>query len=290
MINFFLKLKAKKIRNSPPSFDDIKDSNRILFAIFTRYGDTIIDLEIIKEFLKRYPKKEYLILCPPQMKPYVAELLPNIECFALNKRNLFDMLKVNKLLKKKNFDIGFNPWSNGLDSCFFLTYCKKYLCYKEFRRPKVINHYQVVRRYLQLPEQDWQISELSLKEDFNKILICPQSTDSDRSISYEQLDELILDFKQKNTNTDITIASMDKRHYREVCNQFLFEKTAQSSQQFINLVKSSDLIVCSDSGPLHIAQAFNKSLMAIFKVTEPDIVLNAGSAVSIVNSFQENIT
>ena len=287
MINFFLKFKTRKHKNSPPDIDDINNANKILWAIFTRYGDTIIDLVVIKEFIERYPDKEYLILCPRQMKPYVSELLPNIECFALNKRNLLDMIKANKLLKKKRPDIGFNPWSSGLDSCFFLTYCKKYLCYKNFKRPKIINHYQVVRRYLQLPEHDWGISELTLKGNYQKILICPQSTDSDRSISSDQLDKFILNFRQKNNNAEITIASMSKRHFRKGCNQLLFEKTAQSSQQLINLMKRSDFIVCSDSGPLHIASALNKSLMAVFKVIKPDIVLNAGSTVSIINCSEE---
>ena len=67
----------------------LNNSNKILFSIFTRYGDTIIDLVVIKEFINFYPDKKYLILCPRQMKPYVNELLPNIECLTVNKRNLY---------------------------------------------------------------------------------------------------------------------------------------------------------------------------------------------------------
>ncbi len=58
MINYFLKYKMKKIISSPPNIDDIKKSSKILFSIFTRYGDTIIDLVVIKEFVKYYPEKE----------------------------------------------------------------------------------------------------------------------------------------------------------------------------------------------------------------------------------------
>ena len=113
MINFFLKYKMRHITSSPPTTEDIRKSRKILFSIFTRYGDTIIDLVVIKEFIECYPEKEYLILCPKQMKPYVSEFLPNTECIALNKRNMFEMIKVDKLLKKRMFNIGFNPWSNG---------------------------------------------------------------------------------------------------------------------------------------------------------------------------------
>ena len=146
MINYYLKYKTRKIFSIPPSIEDIKVSGKILFSIFTRYGDTIIDLMIIKEFVKKYPNKDYLIICPKQMEPYVKEFLPNLKCKAFNKRNLFEMAKVIRLLKSESFDIGFNPWSNGLDSCYFISFCKKFLFYKDFERPSNINHYQVVRR------------------------------------------------------------------------------------------------------------------------------------------------
>jgi len=279
MINFFLKRKTRNLPNSPLSSQDIKDSSTILFSLFTRYGDTIIDLVVIKEFVEQYPNKEYLILCPRQMQPYVNELLPNIECITLNKRNLFDMFKVNSLLKKRQFDIGFNPWSNGLDSCYFLTYCKKFLCYKDFNRPDIINHYQVVRMYLKLPEKEWKINELILKQDYQRILICPQSTDRNRGVSKDEIDVLISDFNAKYHNPDITIASMDAAHFRSNCQQFLFRKSAQSSEQFINLIKSSDLVVCADSGPLHISSALNKDIITVFYVTNPEVVLNTGECI-----------
>ena len=285
MINYFLKHKTKKITSSPPSIiDDIKKSSKILFSIFTRYGDTIIDLVVIKEFIECYPQKEYLILCPRQMKPYVSEFLPTIECIAFNKRNLFEMLKVNKLLKKRMFDIGFNPWSNGLDSCYFISYCDKFLFYKDFDKPSIINHYQVVRRYLKLPEKDWVINELVLKESYQKILICPQSTDTNRNLPDDQLDKLILDFQKMYQQPEITIASMDKSDFRDGCNKFILEKTAHSSEQFIDLIKKSALVVCSDSGPLHIALALKKDLLAFMRITIPDIVINSGSCL-IINEY-----
>ncbi|MBT4732995.1 glycosyltransferase family 9 protein [Candidatus Woesearchaeota archaeon] len=274
MINLFLKHKTKKINNSTLSIESIRDSKKILFSIFTRYGDTIIDLVVIKEFIELYPNKEYIVLCPRQMKPYVNELLPDIKCIALNKRNLFDMLKVNYVLKKWQPDIGFNPWSNGLDSCYFLTYCKQYLCYKDFKRPKTINHYQVVRRYLDLPKKDWSTNELVLKDNYRQILICPQSTDSERSMTPLQIDELIVDLKQRYKDARLVIASMDSSFSREDIAQFTFEKSLSSSEEFIKLFKDSDLAICTDSAPLHIASALDKDLIAVFHITKPEIVIN----------------
>ena len=80
---------------------------------------------------------------------------------------------------------------------------------------------------------------------------------------------------------EITIASIDKVHFREGCNQFLFEKSAQSSQQFIDLVKKSELVICSDSGPLHIANALKKTVIAVLNYTNPEIVINSGDTLAL---------
>ena len=281
MINYYLKYKTRKISSIPPSTDDIKESGKILFSIFTRYGDTIIDLMIIKEFVKKYPNKEYLIICPKQMEPYVNEFLPSIKCKAFNKRNLFEMVKVIKLLKSERFDIGFNPWSNGLDSCYFISFCKNFLFYKDFDRPSNINHYEVVRRYLKLPEKIWKINDLTLKESYNKILICPASTDIQRNISSAQLDRIILNLNKMYNHPQITIASMNQSDYRVGCQKFVFEKSLHSSNRFLEIMKQTSLIICSDSGPLHIALALKKDLIAVFSSTEPKVVINSGSTLII---------
>ncbi len=282
MINAFLKIKTRGMDCDSVDIADIEKSDKVLFSLFTRYGDTIINLAVIKEFIDYYPNKTYLILCPRQMKPYVSGILPHIHCFTLNKRNLFDMVKVNRLLKNFNPDIGFNPWSMGLDSCYFLMYCKKYLCYKDFKRPKEINHYEVVEKYLNLPKKKWSIKELTLMKNYKNILICPQSTDLNRSLSTEQLDVLIGKLKKRYPDSKIIIASMNKDDFRIGCNHFLFSKSSKSSQQFFNIVKGANLVVCVDSGPFHIASILRKDILAIFFTTKPEIVVKSDTTIKII--------
>lgn len=281
MINSFLKYKLKNIVNDEPSINDIHTAKKVLFVLLTRYGDTIISLQVIKEFVDLYPEKKYLILVPKQMIPYIKELLPNIDVLSVNKRNISDMLKVNYILKKENFDIGFNPWSNGIDSCYFISYCKKFLFYKDFQKNNPVNHYEVVRNYLRLPSKNWKIGSLVLKESYTNILVCPQSTDLQRSIDGKQLNSLLLTLNERYPKSNITIASMDQSYFRKEHQEFLFSKSAQSSENFINLVKQSDLVCCSDSGPLHIALSLQKDTIALFNITKPDIVLNTDSKVKI---------
>ena len=281
MVNSFFKFKVKSAKPSLPSYLDIERSKKILFSIFTRYGDTIISIVVIKEFIKKFPNKKYLILCSRQMEPYVKELLPKLDCISLDKRNLLDVIKLNSTLKKRKIDIGFNPWSFGYESSYFLTYCQNFFFYKDYKKSKQVNHYEVVRQYLYLEPKKWLISDLVTGSNYKKILICPHSTDSSRSIPNIKIDNVVSNLLQKYPNSEITIASMDRADFRLTHNQFYFNKTAESSQNFIDLVKQSDLMVCADSGPLHIANALNKPLIAFFNTTKPEIVINSGDALNI---------
>ena len=61
----------------------------------------------------------------------------------------------------------------------------------------------------------------------------------------------------------------------------MFEKKEHSSLKFIELMKRSELVVCADSGPLHIALALKKDLVAIMRSTLPETVINSGACLSI---------
>jgi len=281
VFNFFYKIIVNSKKSIQPSDIDIKNSKKVLFSIFTRYGDTIISLVVIKEFIEKYPDKQYLIFCSKQMQPYVLELLPGITCLTFKKGSIVDLIKAKNILKKNKFDIGFNPWSFGLESCFLLTFCNKFQYYKDFIRPKKINHYEVVRNYLNLDSKDWFICNINLQKNYKKILICPQSTDINRSISEGQLDELLTYFKSQYFESEITIAAMNKTYLRANHKFFCFKKSSRSSKQFINLLKQNELVICSDSGPLHIANALKKTVIAFFNTTNPDLVLNSGDKLNL---------
>tara|TARA_B110000008_G_C16929102_1_gene547971 strand:- start:566 stop:1423 length:858 start_codon:yes stop_codon:yes gene_type:complete len=284
MINSFLRFKTKNVSSSVIKLEDIKKSKKILFALFTRYGDTIIDLVVIREFVEQYPSKDYLILCPNQMKPYVNELMPNIKCISLNKRNWINLLNIDFILKEWSPDIGFNPWSNGIESGYFLSYCKKFLLYSDYKKPKKVNHYEIVRQYLKLKEKVWKVNSFVGQKKYNKALICPESTDSNRSISNEQLDQIIIKIRSEFDCKNISIASMSIDYVREGCDFFKFKKTAKSSSFFLKLLKDSDLVVCADSAPLHISNALKKDVIAFFNYTSPEIVINSGDKLFLLRN------
>ena len=258
MINTFLRYKTKSLSSPAIEHKDIQNANKVLFALFTRYGDTIINLVVIQEFVEQYPSKDFLILCPKQMKPYCDEFAPKVKCIGVNKRNYLEMIRLDSYLKKWNPDLGFNPWSFGAESNFFLTYSKKYQFYSNFKKPEKINHYEVVRKYLSLPEKTWKIHDLKMELSYKQVLICPESTDNERSISKDEVDLIINKFKSNYGSPLFTIASVSLSYFHSNCDSFIFKKTKKSSKDFIKLVKDSHLIICADSAPLHIANALKK--------------------------------
>ena len=130
-------------------------------------------------------------------------------------------------------------------------------------------------------EKRWKINDLSLQENYTKILICPHSTDPNRNLPIEKMNQIIFELKNSSNRPEIVIASMDKSYFRDGCKKFMFEKSVHSSMRFLELMKQSSLIICSDSGPLHIALALKKDLLAFMISTDPKIVINTRSCVII---------
>ena len=136
-----------------------------------------------------------------------------------------------------------------------------------------------------MPEKIWKIEDLTLNLNCKRVLICPESTDNERSISIEQLEKIINDAMRNFENPVITIASLSSHYLQSNCNSFIFKKTEKSSINFIKLVKDSDLVICADSAPLHIASVLNRKIVAVFNSTTPEMVLNSGSRISLYKDY-----
>jgi len=287
MINIFLNYLSRNIQSSSHTDIDISKSNKILFPIFTRYGDTIIDIVVIKEFIRKYPKKEYIFVFPHQMRPYFEAMLPEHKLISLNKRNIIKLYRVSRLIKKIKPDLALNPWSHGNESCYLSSLSLKYFCYKDFYRSldeKKMNHYEIVRRYFLLDSEEFQYKEQSISElkNIENVLICPESTDKNRSMSEVDIKHYISLFAE-HQNIKITLASITKRNYGKDISYFAFHKNYHSSKSFIDLVNKQDIIISADSAPLHISLAFNKKVVPLFKITQPQNVLNRNSIIYNIN-------
>jgi ADP-heptose:LPS heptosyltransferase len=218
-------------------------------------------------------------LTSPQLFPYAKEIIknPKVKIIYANKRNIVQFFKAISEIKKFNPDLGLNPWSHGSDSEFFISYAKKFSCFKDvINNNKTYNLYDRVRDYLYLPTiKNKRIRNFKL-ENIKKIVIAPLSTDETKNLSKENLDELITYFKT--LKAEIVIASPKDLGYK---NQFIFKKSMKNSYQFIKLLYNSDLLISIDSGPLHIGSALQIKTIAIFGPTAPETILDDNVEVKI---------
>jgi len=280
-LKFIIKNRLKKIIPSQIDIYDIEKANSIFFSVYSRFGDGVISFKIINEFIKKHPNKKYYILTSKQLFPYAKEIIKNADIWYTNKRNPIEFFSTIYKLKKIKPDLGFNPWGHGDDSEFFISFAKKFSFYKQkIKVNKFSNLYDRVRLYLKLPIREKDFNYFKLKK-FNHITIAPLSTDITKNISKEMLNYLITKLNAKK----ITIATPKSFGYKH---EFIFKKSLKNSQKFIKLLKTADLFIGVDSGPLHIADAIGIKSIGIFGPTAPETILDYNTHVMPIRTKSLN--
>lgn len=273
LFKYFIKKHSHKEQNLEKQV--IANAQRVFFAVFSRYGDGIISFKVIREFTRLYPHKQYLLFTTTQLVPYAKEILgDSVAVVGINKRNPFSL--VPALLKLKNFDadIGFNPWSHGDDAEFFASFVKKYSVFKRFKQwDKAYNLYARVREYLSLEPKMLSNAALYLPVDAKNIVLVPFSTDVTKSLDKEMTKRLIVKLKELYKDAKITVCGF-KSELKGIdgFEKFYFSKS--SSDEFLKLLKSSDLFVGVDAGPLHIANTMGIKTIGIFGPTAPETIVD----------------
>lgn len=273
LFKYFIKKHSAKEQTISP--DDMQMAQKIFFAVFSRYGDGIISFKVIREFVALYPQKQYLLFTTSQLVPYAKEILNGgVEVVGVNKRNPLSLIP--SILKLKNFDadLGFNPWSHGDDAEFFVSFAKKYSIFKRFRQwGKAYNLYARVREYLGLEPKVLGNAAVSLPGNAQNIILAPFSTDTTKSLDKKMTKQLISRLQELYKNAKITICGFaDELKGIEGLQKFYFSKS--SSNKFLALLKSSDLFVGVDAGPLHIANAIGIQSIGIFGPTAPETIVD----------------
>jgi len=284
MFNFIYRRRSSKnisdCKEIAPS--DISKSQSILFCIFSRYGDSMIALSGILEFAQLYTRKSIAICTPPQLVPYIKEFLPDATIIPFRKRNIFDFVRVTVFLYFKKIDIGLNPYSYGAESEFLISFCKKFLFFKQQKH--VDNLYNGVRSYLRVPTNfDFREPQKKLPDLKNpSIIIAPESSERQKSLSVENLKTLIHFLKDNFGNHSNIVIASDGTNYDSIdCEKFYFTKTSRSSEGFLAILKKSDMLVSVDSGPLHIGILLKKPIIALFSTTHPEWILHHNNNIFI---------
>lgn len=280
------RIKKNMRGNRKATRQDIKNASTVLFSVFGRYGDSIIAFKAISEFMRLYPQKKYIVITSNRTLPYARCILGSngVSFYSVNKRrNPIRLLGIILMLGKANVDLGFNPWSQGDDSRFFITYARNFSFFGSFFvHPKEYNLYRMAREYLLLDRNN-ESDKANSADNYTvkNIVISPFSTDITKSLDRNDLAALLHVIGARFPGAVVTIA-LQKNERPEVpapLKKFFFGKNSKSSEEFLKLLKSTDLFIGVDAGPLHLADALGVRSIGIFGPTAPETVLDRGSAV-----------
>ncbi len=291
MINFFIKnrLKQQQFRNQQIARDEITAARKILFSVFSRYGDGIIAFKIINEFIARHPEKTYFLLTSHQLRPYAEALVDGrVRVGSVRKRNPVQFLTTIRRLKQADIDVGLNPWGSRGESEFFLTFGKRFYTFSSMKFKITDNLYFRVRRYLGLPEPEERKAGFTLSQPVRRLLLSPFSSDVRKSVPPADLSLLLSWLGKKFPEARMTIAlseeEADRAGEAAVESMFIFGKSEARSRQFLELLQESDLFVGVDAGPLHLADALGKPCIGLFGPTAPETIIDAKSHILALRS------
>lgn len=264
------------------SREEIEASSKILFTVFSRYGDAIVSFKVINEFISQYPDKEIFILTSPQLSPYANEIITGKTnmSYVNKRRNPLKLFKIIRELKRERIDLGFNPLTWGMDSEFFISFAKRFSFFKDFSHyPVHYNLYDRVREYLMMPMKETNLKPAAL-DNVRNIIIAPSSTDIRKSLDRKDIASLIEQLRNRFSNPDITVAlpAEDWGKVEDV-KKFMLGKAIKKSEEFLKLVKSADLFIGVDAGPLHLADALGVRAIGIFGPNAPETFLDRNSGI-----------
>jgi hypothetical protein len=273
--------------SAPPAPDDIALARSVLFAVFARYGDSVIAFKLIRSFVDAHPGKEYLLITTPQALHYAQALLgERIRCIGFDKhRDLIGLLRLRWLLRRKRFSLGFNPWSHGKESEYFISHAERFFPYGAFSHAagftRVSNLYDRARRYLGLPAPARRPTP-ELPAYARHIVLSPFSTDVRKSLGRDQVAPLLKRLGARFPQAKITLALFPHELGRldgvEV-SRFLFGKSSARSRAFLALLQTADLFIGVDAGPLHLADALRIPSIGLFGPTAPETILDVDSGI-----------
>jgi ADP-heptose:LPS heptosyltransferase len=271
-------------RNAAISAEELGHARSVLFAVFSRYGDSVITFKVLDEFLRRYPGKRCMLVTTPQALPYAQAIIrSDVNYYALNKRrSVLTMARLFRDLRRDPPDLGFNPWSHGKESQALISFAERFHLFTDFAATaEWRNHYQRVRQYLHLPDPAVERPSDPPK-DVARIVLAPFSTDRRRSLSADDVARLLRLLENRFPGARATLA-LFAREARAVDGlggtRFFFGKTRRDSEQFLALLRDSDLFVGVDAGPLHLADALGIPCFGLFGPTPPERVVDRQSRV-----------
>ncbi len=274
--------------------------NRILIVQTAFIGDVIIITPLIKATKILYPNALLDVMVIPQTAG-VLENNPNINriiLFDKRKNKIVSFLKTLLLLKKNRYDIAITPHSS-VTTALLLKYAKikVRIGYNRWNAAKYLTH--------KVPHPDGihkTIKNLSLLSVLTEKIFSNQTELFPTNVMQKKADDLLLELKTNRQNiiaiapgsvwftkkwpteyykkladqlveNNFGIVLIGSKDEKEICDEVLPSKNGINLSGRLSLIESAavvkgcDLMICNDSGALHIANAMETDVFTFFGPT-----------------------
>jgi Glycosyltransferase family 9 (heptosyltransferase) len=291
MWQIFIRARLRRFSGNSQPIDakTLTEARSVLFAVFSRYGDSVAAFKIINEFTERHPEKDYLIVTTHQALPYARQLLRRpVRLVGVNKRHdPLRMLRLVRELRRAPPDIGFNPWSNGQEAEYFVSFARHFQFFREsVRRDREYNYYRRLREYLKLPITG-ATRGMPEHAGVRHIVLCPFSTDLRRRLDLTDLQKVLAFVARSYSGARTTLVGLPEE-LAAVANlsekKMVLGKSDAKSEEFLALLRTADLFIGVDAGPLHIADALGIPVIGLFGPTAPESVLDSQNGIMPMRS------
>jgi ADP-heptose:LPS heptosyltransferase len=276
-------------------------AGKILIMKFCCFGDLVFISPVIASFKLNYPDSDISLICSPWVKdiaPYFKDVSEVIEYQLNEKGNIFaklkSFLKLVFLLRSKKFDTVFlGHRNNAFGYIAKLSGIKNIFGFKETRFVNYgaefdKNTYEPMRYLSVLEKQGLQtIKKLhlerildsdSIKQKYNlskkyTIGLFPFggiNPGTDMDIKRWDIDKyIILSEQLQKSYTDFNVILIEgKGESEKITKETLCRKLTVD----IDLISVCNVFVSGDTGPLHIASAFNLNTVSIFGPSNPELI------------------
>ncbi|MCD6329989.1 MAG: lipopolysaccharide heptosyltransferase II [Candidatus Cloacimonetes bacterium] len=276
---------------------------KILIVHTAFLGDVILITPLIRTVKKLFPNSILDVLVIPQTyevlqhNPYINEIL----VFDKRKNKILNFLKTLFLLRKKQYDIALLPHSSMTTSfLIFLSHIKKRIGFKRWLSSLLLTHRIPFRNAIHRIEKnldllkpfsaeifDIQTELFPDAEDFEKAESLLSELDPVKkkiafapgSVWYTKrwLETYYKELAQKLIEAGFSIILVGSPEEKELCDKI---KPTSDALNFAGnttvlesaaILKNCDLLICNDCGALHIANAMETDVFAIFGPTVKQI-------------------
>ena len=290
----------------------MKQFKNILLINFGGIGDEILFLPVIQCLRKTYPNAKITLCLEGRSKSFVnlTDLINDYFCVDIKTKNKYlQMLKLYFKALFGRYDLVISSGANSLiPVLLFLTGIKTRIGYKSSKLSEKLLTYQyaanmyfdLVKPVSDLPFELPCIKSVECEKFPESVLIHPGVSKISvnkkivKTVSAEIWAEIIkkLLLKGKKVHLaggpdDYDIIDKIKKNLLnyDLTNFFDMYGKTKNIYDLAKLIKSSEILICSDSAPMHISVALNTKTIAIFGPTDENKLLpKSNNFIAITNN------